>query len=353
MKNRKLVAVILSLVLILSTVITGCGKSSDSKTEKTEAKNGKYKTIKIGYPSSGADWAGGTLAVADAKGYLNDYLHPLGYEAELTGFVGAAPAIHEALVSGDLDYAYYAGFAGIMANSNGIDTKLISVTNFGSIWQLAVSKDSGIKSLKDLKGKKIAYQRGATPQMYILKVLEEAGLSADDVELLNSTIPEGISSLSSGAVDAAVVSYGQADDLVDAGKAEVLHRGIEADSATYYEPMVLLGRTEFVEDNKDVNVAIIEAMLKAKDDIKADKEAYYKLASEKSGRTLDQIKQVEIDDIDYSYPISLDDEYLKSLKTIAKFEVDNKIIPKNIDVDAWADDTYLKQAVKEYNESTK
>lgn len=55
--------------------------------------------------------------------------------------------------------------------------------------------------LEDLKGKTISYQRGATPQMYVLKVLEEAGLSADDVQLVNSTIPEGLSSLSTGAVD--------------------------------------------------------------------------------------------------------------------------------------------------------
>lgn len=274
----------------------------------------------------------------------------MGYKAVLTPFTGAAPAIHEALVSEELDYAYYAGFAGVAAKSNGIDTKLLAVTSFGSTWQLAVSKDSGIDSLKDLKGKKIAYQRGATPQMYILKVLEEAGLDEEDVELVNSTIPERISSLSTGAIDAAVISYGQVEELVQAGKASIIHIGVEGDEDTFYEPMVLTGRTEFVEENEDVTVAIIKAMLKGKEEIKKDPDAFYELTSEKSGLPLNQVTGVAIDDIDLAYPVNLEEQYLNSLKDIEQFEVDNEIISSNIDFDDWVDSSYLDQAVKEYKD---
>ena len=222
MKSKKITAAVLGIVLTLGLVVSGCGSnngtSSDGSAKAEKNKDG-YEVVNIGFPSAGYEWAEGALAVAEEKGYLDEYLNPLGYDADLIPFTGAAPAIHEALVSGDLDYAYYAGFAGIMAKSNGIDTKLLSVTSFGSVWQLAVSTDSGITSLQDLKGKTISYQRGATPQMYVLKVLQEAGLTADDVQLVNSTIPEGLSSLSTGAVDAAVVTYGQADSLVEQGKA--------------------------------------------------------------------------------------------------------------------------------------
>ena len=270
-------------------MVTGCGSNGGSgdsgkadSGSKKEANADGYQVVNIGFPSAGYEWAEGALAVAEEKGYLDEYLNPLGYDADLIPFTGAAPAIHEALVSGDLDYAYYAGFAGIMAKSNGIDTKLLAVTSFGSVWQLAVSADSGITSLEDLKGKTISYQRGATPQMYVLKVLKEAGLSADDVQLVNSTIPEGLSSLSTGAVDAAVVTYGQADTLVEQGKASILHKGVDADADTFYEPSVLTGRTDFVSKNADVSSAIIEAMLKARDDIISDPEAFYELSAEKS-----------------------------------------------------------------------
>ena len=351
MRSKKITAAVLGIVLTLGLVVSGCGNSGTSSdgSAKAETKKDGYQVVNIGFPSAGYQWAEGALAVAEEKGYLDEYLNPLGYDADLIPFTGAAPAIHEALVSGDLDYAYYAGFAGIMAKSNGIDTKLLTVTSFGSVWQLAVSTDSGITSLQDLKGKTISYQRGATPQMYVLKVLQEAGLTADDVQLVNSTIPEGLSSLSTGAVDAAVVTYGQADSLVEQGKATILHKGVEADP--FYEPNVLTGRSDYISANSDVTVAIIKAMLKASNDIISDPEAFYELSAEKSGRTLEQVKSVAVSDVQLGYSISLDDRYVSSLKNIEQFELDNGIITNQVDFDSWIDSSYLEKAVQEYQES--
>ena len=169
MKSKKITAAVLGIVLTFGLVVSGCGNNNGASSDgsaKAETNKDGYEVVSIGFPSAGYEWAEGALVVAEEKGYLDEYLNPLGYDADLIPFTGAAPAIHEALVSGDLDYAYYAGFAGIMATSNGIDTKLLTVTSFGSVWQLAVSADSGITSLQDLKGKTISYQRGATPQMY-------------------------------------------------------------------------------------------------------------------------------------------------------------------------------------------
>ena len=353
MRNRKLTAVFLGTVFALGLIAGGYGafgETVNAKAKKTE--KGEYKEVQIGFPSAGSDWAEGTLALAQEKGYLDEYLHPLGYDAKLTAFTGAAPAIHEALVSQDLDYAYYAGFAGVMAKSNGIDTKLLTVAGYGSAWQLAVTVDSGISTLKDLKGKTISYQRGAAPQMYLLKILEEAGLEEGDVNLVNSTIPEGLSSLSAGAVDGAVVTYGQADTLVEQGKAKILHKGVEADLDTYFEPTVLLGRTEFVEENQEVNVALLKALLKAKDQIVQDPESFYELSSQKSGRTLEQVKSVAVEDPKLGYPVSLDDQYIDSLKKIEKFELKNNLISAKVDFDSWIDASYQKQALEDYQKDT-
>ena len=358
MKSKRYIAILLSLILTASVVLSGCSSSdstssssSSEESTSTSAESGDLTTINIGFPSSGGDWAGGVLALAEEKGYLDEYLNPLGYDVNLIAFTGAAPAIHEALVSGDLDYAYYAGFAGIIAKSNGIDTKLLAVTSFGSSWELVATTESGVTSIEDLKGKTISYTRGATPQMYVLKVLEEAGLTENDVQLVNATVPEGLSSLSTGAVDVAVVSYSQADSLVEEGKATVIHKGVEADADTYFEPMVLTGRTEFVDNNSDVNVAIIKAMLKAKDDIKADPDSFYELSAEKSGRTVEQEKGAAVSDIDYGYPVSLDETYVNSLKEIEDFEIDNSIITNEVDFDSWVDSTYLDEATQEYQEN--
>ena len=176
-------------------------------------------------------------------------------------------------------------------------------------------------------------------------------MTADDVQLVNSTIPEGLSSLSTGAVDAAVVTYGQADSLVEQGKASILHKGVEADPDVFYEPSVLTGRSDYVSENSDVTVAIIKAMLKAKEDIVSNPDAFYELSAEKSGRTLEQVKSVAVSDLELGYPVSLDDRYISSLKSIEQFELDNNIITNQVDFDSWIDSSYLEKAVQEYQES--
>ena len=317
-------------------------------TPARAADAGDLKTVRIGFPSSGNNFSNGLLGVADAKGYLDEYLKPLGYKSEVTGFVGAAPALHEALSSGDLDYVDYAGFAGILGKSKGIDTTLLAVTDYGSGWRLVVSKNSGIKSLKDLRGKKIAYQRGATPQMYLVRVLAKVGLTFDDVEAVNASLPDGLSTLASGGVDAAVVSGGQETQLANEGLVTVLHDGAKADSATYFEPTVLIGRTAYTKGHRDVSVAILKALLKARADVIADPSAFIKLVSEKSGNPIEVVKAQNVADEATLRPVSLSDSMLTSMKNVQKFELDNKIIQSEVDVEDWVDSSALKQAIEEF-----
>ena len=116
---------------------------------------------------------------------------------------------------------------------------------------------------------------------------------------------------------------------------------------------MLPGRTDFVSKNADVSSAIIEAMLKARDDIISDPEAFYELSSEKSGRTLEQVKSVAVSDIELAYPVSLDERYITSLKNIEQFELDNDIITSQVDFDSWIDSSYLDKAVQDYQGNTK
>jgi sulfonate transport system substrate-binding protein len=151
MRTSKLVASLIALLTITS--FAACNKGAKaSTTSGTE-----LKTIKIGFPSSGGGYAGGILGTANEYGFLDEYLGAIGYKAELIGFVGAAPAIHEALVAKELDYVVYAGFAADLARANGINTRLLGITSWGSGWELVAGTASGIETLADLKGKKIAY----------------------------------------------------------------------------------------------------------------------------------------------------------------------------------------------------
>ncbi len=85
---------------------------------------------------------------------------------------------------------------------------LINNIEFGTA-QLWVQPDSGINSLKDLKGKKISTTRGTTAHVFLHNALKSVGLAETDnqgkyknVTIVNQRMSEAVSSFVSGAVPA-------------------------------------------------------------------------------------------------------------------------------------------------------
>ncbi|GAX47546.1 ABC transporter substrate-binding protein [Pseudolactococcus reticulitermitis] len=354
MKKFKKMTLGISLAALVLVVFVGCGSNKkEASFDKSLPTTGELKEVSIGFPSGGSDWPSGVLGVGKEYGYIDDYLKPLGYKAKYESFVGAAPAIHEALVSDKLDYVLYAGFAGVLGKSKGINITLLSATTFDSSWKLIVSEKSGIKTLKDLKGKKIAYTRGAAPQAYLIKVLNEAGLTFDEIEGINATIPDGVAGVTTGTIDATVVVAGQEKELVDKGVAQVIHFGFEADPKTYYEPSVFVANTKSLKENPDVAVAIYKGLLKARDKISENPENYYELSAKRSGYDISVIKEIANPDIKAAFPLSLADQYINSLKNISQFELDNKLAENKVDFKTFTDKSIGTQAEKEYADEKK
>ncbi len=67
---------------------------------------------------------------------------------------------------------------------------------------LFVAKDSPIKTIADLKGKRVAYTRGTTSHYYLYKMLKEAGLSFNDIVEKPLAPSDGLSAFAKGEVDA-------------------------------------------------------------------------------------------------------------------------------------------------------
>ncbi len=70
------------------------------------------------------------------------------------------PLINEGFANGTIDVAGYGDLPSIIANAEGVKTKLIVPTGRGSETYLLVPNDSTARSLADLKGKRIAIHRG-------------------------------------------------------------------------------------------------------------------------------------------------------------------------------------------------
>ena len=95
-----------------------------------------------------------------------------------------------------------AGGAALMARAAGVPIKAIYVFSRPEWTALVVPANSPLKSVADLKGKKIAVTIGSDPHGFLLRALEDAGLSEKDVTLVPLQHADGRIAMEKGEVDA-------------------------------------------------------------------------------------------------------------------------------------------------------
>lgn len=109
-----------------------------------------------------------------------------------------------AFYSGRVDGICIAGSDTIAPYNEGVDLKTVLVTDTSYGADGLVVKD-GINSVTDLKGKKVATEVGTLEHMFLLKTLEEYGMTIDDIQFVNMTINDAGPAFIAGSVDAAVL----------------------------------------------------------------------------------------------------------------------------------------------------
>jgi len=101
-----------------------------------------------------------------------------------------------------LDFSSTTGLAAALSRANGSPIKTVYIQSQPEWTALVVAKNSPIKSLKDLKGKKTAATKGTDPFLFTLQALETAGLNKKEVQLVHLQDPDGKTALERGQVDA-------------------------------------------------------------------------------------------------------------------------------------------------------
>jgi sulfonate transport system substrate-binding protein len=86
--------------------------------------------------------------------------------------------------------------------SNGNPIKAIYVYSKPEWTALVTRKDTSIKTVADLKGKRVAVTRGTDPHIFLVRALQKAGLSEKDIQPVLLQHPDGATALIRGDVDA-------------------------------------------------------------------------------------------------------------------------------------------------------
>jgi aliphatic sulfonates family ABC transporter substrate-binding protein len=199
------------------------------------------------------------VMIAQEKGFFAEELAPLNAKVEVATFPSGPPQI-EALAAKSLDFALVGDQPALQAISSGIPVKIIAGISDGTEnMGLVARKDSGIKTVKDIKGKKIASPAGTNAYLMLIMFLEKEGLTFDDIEYVNLAIGSINASLINGNVDGAV-AWGPvfSDPPEEEGLVKV-HSG-----AGYKRNVnIIVARNEFIEKNPDITVGVLRALQKA------------------------------------------------------------------------------------------
>lgn len=136
--------------------------------------------------------------VMEASGVLKD----LPYTLEWKQFTAGSP-VAEALNAGSLDVGLLGDAPVLFLGALGAPIKVIGVTrqNLDGV-AIVVPKDSSIKTVADLKGKKVAIWKGSWSQQLMLTALDKAGIPRDAVDYRYLSALDASHALDGGSVDA-------------------------------------------------------------------------------------------------------------------------------------------------------
>lgn len=148
--------------------------------------------LKIGY----SDWPGWVAwQVAIEKGWFKEEGVDVAFE-----WFDYVPSM-DAFAAGKLDGVTVTNGDALVMGGTGTKSVMILVNDFSNGNDMIVAQP-GIKSLKDLKGKKVGVEVGFVDHLLLLNGLKKAGMKEDDVTLVNTKTNETPQVLKSGQVDA-------------------------------------------------------------------------------------------------------------------------------------------------------
>ncbi|HWV09937.1 MAG TPA: aliphatic sulfonate ABC transporter substrate-binding protein [Pseudomonas sp.] len=265
-----------------------------------------------------------TSLVLKQQGLLEKALAPQGISVKWVFSQGSNRSL-EYLNGGSTDFASTAGLAAVLSRANGSPVKTVYIASRPEWTALVVPKDSPIKTLADLKGKKIAATKGTDPFLFLLQSLQKAGLGKNAVEIVHLQHPDGRVALERGDVDAwAGLDPLMASSQLQAGSRQ-LYRNLDFNSYG-----VLSVTDSFAKEQPALIQQVIAAYEEARLWAIANPDALAKLLADEAKLPLEVAElQLSRTDFSNSQPGA---EHIAALKAAAPILLDEQLVRPGTDV---------------------
>ncbi len=336
---------IISISLISPVSTAEAAKSKKKKwfkTRKLSTERTTIKTVRIAYSESATAIV---PLVALKKGFL---------KAEGLNAVGrplkTGSAALSSVYSGTMDFGTTSNGRLVQWGSRGWHMKTVAVNNTGFLAVVLVKKDDKTsKRMADLKGKKIAVQKGSGTHIAWLRYLDKIGLNESDFEMRYMRTSRIGAAMGTGTIDASVPWHPFALSILNRGLArQIISEDEIAKTAKVPYPFQLYTRSSLIKQHPAVVQKVVNAWVKSKKWIENNREEAAKIFHKFSTRRGKKLKMK-----DAKYLISIisfkthewNKEMVADLAANKKLMLKLKKIKKDINLYDFIDNSFVKNAV--------
>ncbi|GIQ69543.1 aliphatic sulfonate ABC transporter substrate-binding protein [Xylanibacillus composti] len=242
--------------LVLAGALTACGSGAGTSTGikqgTASGDDAQAKTV----IHVGVQGKTGILPYARQTGMIAEQLEEQNIEIRWHEFASGPPHF-EALAAGRLDFGSVGGTPVIAGQVGNVDFKAVAVVSDGKKGNaIVIPPNSSIQQLADLKGKKIGVAKGSSAYNFLYMAIDQAGLTDNDIDIIQLQPDEARPALDSGAIDAWSIWEPYATTAVFQSGASILASG---EDLGIDAPSFLIARTDFINEQPEATVAFLKA----------------------------------------------------------------------------------------------
>ncbi|NJD54275.1 MAG: aliphatic sulfonate ABC transporter substrate-binding protein [Candidatus Methanoperedens sp.] len=333
-------------VLIIGIVLIAGFVGLQALSNNPQVSEEKISVIRIGSTAPGHL----KFILFQEKGWMDEEFAKDGIKVEYYPFTGGGAEALMALSSGSLDISYNGADPGLRTAAAGADIKLIGISSFGNpasgASSIIVRNDSKITSVKDLKGKKVAYLKGTMRHATIIKALEIEGMSINDIESFNLNFQASGPALLKGDIDALVEGETTIFELVSKGAARTLWSG--KDHPEISSPASGINvRGDFARKHPDIVKRLLKIDLKTARWADENPDETIKIFSKATKKDEKNVREVSYPENKFYQDPQITDKALQSLKDEEQFMKANGLIEGKVDFNLWVDRSFIDSVLKE------
>jgi sulfonate transport system substrate-binding protein len=332
--------------LIALLVLVGAACSSDASTRADAADEGPTTTA-APVTTAATIPDGVKLRIGDQLDYLKTILELAGedqdlpYEVEYASFVGGPPML-QAFQGDAIDIGFVGSTPLIFAQAAGQDIVAVAgwAAEEASFYGLVTAPGvDDVQGWEDVRGKRIAYQRGTAGEAVLLQSLDEAGIEPDEITPVDVSQLQVAATLQGGGADLGISIEPLTSGYISGnpGTEQVARAGRITDRSSF----LIATRGTLDDEGRSAALAdYITRLVRSFEHLRDDPDAAAGVFTDLYGLTPERAAELREESGPTTfYPVP-DDELIEAQQHLADLFVEAGQIPEEIDVSAEFDNRF-------------